>query len=76
MNITEILITGYDHGNEVFATNLTHDRAKTIFVTTRSPDGCSTVASTHEVPAHALDPIMQILKQSGVVHRTEPVGRK
>jgi hypothetical protein len=66
MNVTEVLITGYDSGNAVFVTSLTPDRAKTIY-TSRDSEGQSTVDSVLEVVTPVLDPLLQILEDHGAL---------
>ena len=73
MNITEILITAYDGDTEVFATSLMTDHAKTIFAATDDRT-CPTVGSIREVITDALNPVVQILEDLGVVLQPEPVA--
>lgn len=63
--VTEILITGYDGEDTVFAIDLTPGRAKTILMT-EHVGGVSTVDSVFEVASPAFDPLLQILEGMGV----------
>lgn len=73
MDITEILITGYDGDNEVFVASLTNDRARTIF-TVADADGQSTVESVKEVNTEALATVMRLFEDAGIVRRPESAG--
>lgn len=70
MNITEILVIGFDGDSEVFAANVTEDRAKTVFIAA-DPGGESIVDSIREVPADALGPIVRVLEDLGIFKRPE-----
>jgi hypothetical protein len=73
MNITEILITGYDGDSEVFATNVTGDSAKTAF-TAATSGGESIVESVRETTTNALGPLVRVLEDLGLVRRSEPAS--
>jgi len=69
MSITEILITGYDGENGIFATSVTPDRARIIRVTDAA-DGWSAVDSISEVASTAFDSLLEVLAEMGVNART------
>jgi len=70
MNVTEILITGYDGDSAVFATSLAPGRAKTVF-TAEDADGQSAVDSVLDVATPAFGQLVQMLKDLKVLSRSE-----
>jgi hypothetical protein len=68
MNVTEVLITGYDGKTTVFAASLVPGRAKMIFAT-EDGDGQSTVDSVFEAVTPAFDSLLDILRDLGALNR-------
>lgn len=73
MNITEILITGYDGDSGLFATSLTPGHARTILTTT-DDEGNVLVDSVREQATPEFAAVREILGNLGITSASTETG--